>query len=239
MRRTIILARFQLRELVRSLAIVGPAAVTVGLYWIFFEFPGDADYFAATGGFVLLVAALVTTLLLAGQANRASNTMVMVRLPRRAELLGAIVASTLVVAASMGALFTALALGQARVVVTPVQMALIAPRWLVLVTLSAAVALHLSRLVSRGGSHLIAFGLLALFATIFEQEGVLLRGGLAWLARAVLAISDPVMAALREPAMPASLTSYASNLLLMGAYAAGLFALAAWLFRRKDLLWAD
>ena len=39
--------------------------------------------------------------------------------------------------------------------------------------------------------------------------------------------------------MPVSLTAYASSLLLLAIYAVGLFALAAWLFRRKDLLWAD
>ena len=80
---SIVLARFQLKELVRSLAIAAPLAITVALYWMLFEFPGDVDYFAATGGFVLLVTALVTTLLLAGQANRASNTGVVVRLPHR------------------------------------------------------------------------------------------------------------------------------------------------------------
>jgi hypothetical protein len=239
MSRIAALTRFQLKELVRSFAIAAPMAITLALYWLFFEFPGDVDYFAATGGFVLLVVAAVTTLLLAGQANRMSSTVVVVRLPRRSELLGAIVASALVVALAMAVLFSGLALGQAKVAMTVVHLAVIAPRWLALAALFAVVGLHLSRLVSRGGSHLIALGLLAFVATVVEREGVLLRGSFAGLARAVLAVSDPVMAALREPAVPASLASYASNLLLMGAYAAGLFALAAWLFRRKDLLWVD
>jgi ABC-type transport system involved in multi-copper enzyme maturation permease subunit len=47
------------------------------------------------------------------------------------------------------------------------------------------------------------------------------------------------MRALRQPALPASLASYGVNLALLLVYAAGLFLLAAWLFRRKDLLWAD
>lgn len=239
MSRVVILARFQLRELVRSLAIAAPAAITVALYWVLFQFPGDADYFAATGGFVLMVAALVSTLLLAAQANRATNTVAVVRLPRRAELLAALVVSALAVGAAMAALFTVLALGQARVVVTPVQLAVIAPRWLVLVTLSAAVALHLSRLVSRRGSHLLALGLLALAATVIEQEGMLLRSSLAGLARAVLAIVEPVLAMLRAPALPSSAAVYASNLLVLAGYATGLFVLASLLFRRKDLLWAD
>lgn len=239
MSRVFILARFQLRELVRSLAIGAPMAVTVALYWVLFEFPGDVDYFAATGGFVLLVTALVTTLLLAGQANRASSTVVVARLPHRAELLGAIMVSTLAVAIAMAALFTALALGQARVAMTPAHMALIAPRWLALAALSAAVSLHLSRLVSRHGSHLIAFGVLALFATVFEQEGVLLRGGLAGLAHAAEAIASPVFTLLRAPVLPVAPAPLAQAMGLLALYSAGLFALAVGLFRRKDLLWMD
>jgi hypothetical protein len=239
MRRIVALARFQLRELVRSFAIAAPMTITLALYWLFFEFPGDVDYFAATGGFVLLVASLVTTLLVASQANRMSSTVVVVRLPRRSELLGAIVASALVVAVAMAVLFTGLALGQAKVAMTVVHLAVIAPRWLALAALFAVVGLHLSRLVSRSGSHLIALGLLAFVATVVEREGVLLRGSFAGLARVVLAISTPIMDALREPALPASLASYGVNLAMLLVYAAGLFLLAVWLFRRKDLLWAD
>jgi hypothetical protein len=239
MRRIIALARFQLRELVRSFAIAAPITITVALYWLFFEFPGDVDYFAATGGFALLTVAVVTTLLLAGQANRMSSTVVVVRLLRRSELLGAIVASALVVALAMAVLFTGLALGQAKVAMTAVHLAVIAPRWLALAALFAIIGLHLSRLISRGGSHLIALGLLAFVATVIEQQGILLRSSLAGLARVVLAVSNPIMAALREPALPVSLASYASSLALLATYAVGLFLLAAWLFRRKDLLWAD
>ena len=239
MSRILTLARFQLREMVRSFAIAAPMTITLALYWLFFEFPGDVDYFAATGGFVLLVASLVTTLLLASQANRMSSAVVVVRLPRRSDLLGAIVASALVVAAAMAVLFTGLALGQAKVAMTVVHLAVIAPRWLALAALFAVVGLHLSRLVSRSGSHLIALGLLAFVATVVEREGVLLRSSVAGLARAVLAVSDPVMAALREPAVPAFPAGYVLNLVALAAYAAGLFAVAAWLFRRKDLLWAD
>ena len=239
MRRVATLARFQLKEMVRSFAIVAPLAITLGLYWIFFEFPGDVDYFAATGGFVLLVASLVTTLLLAGQANRMSSTATVARLPRRAELLLAIVASTLVIAAVMASVYTGLALGQAKVAMTVANLIVIAPRWLGLSAFFATVGLHLSRLTSRRGSHLIAFGLLATFATVIEQQGVLMRSNFAWLADTATAISSPIVTLLREPVAALVLTRYASALLLMAAYTLGLFALAAWLFRRKDLLWVD
>jgi hypothetical protein len=239
MRRVATLTRFQLKEIVRSFAIVAPLAITLALYWIFFEFPGDVDYFAATGGFVLLVASLVTTLLLAGQANRMSSTAAITRLPRRAEMLAAIVASTLLVAALMAALFTGLALGQAKVSVTAANLAVIAPRWLSLSAFVSSVGLHLSRLVSRNGSHLIAFGLLALFATVIERQGLLLRSNLAWLVDTTTALSSPIVTMLREPVAAPALTRYAFALLLLTAYSLALFALAAWLFRRKDLLWVD
>lgn len=239
MNRIVSLARFQLREMVRSFAIAAPATITLALYWLFFEFPGDVDYFAATGGFVLMVVALVTVLLLAGQANRMNSTVVVVRLPRRAELLGAIVASALVVSLAMTLLFTGLALGQAKVSMNVLHLVAIAPRWLALAALFAVVGLHLTRLVSRGGSHLIALGVLALMATVVEQEGVLLRSSFAGAARFVLTVSEPIMHTLREPALPASTAAYGANLAMLLVYAAGLFLLAVWLFRRKDLLWAD
>ena len=66
-----------------------------------------------------------------------------------------------------------------------------------------------------------------------------MRGDFAWLARAAAAIGSPIMTTLREPVAPLVLARYGSTLLLMGAYTIGLFVLAAWLFRRKDLLWVD
>lgn len=239
MSRVTTLATFQLKEFVRSLAIAAPLAITVALYWIFFEFPGDVDYFCATGGFVLLVVALVTTLLLAGQSNRMSNTAAATRLPHRSELLAAIMASALTVTAAMGLVYTGLAFGQAKVALSAVNLIVIAPRWLALTGLSAAIGLHLTRLVDRNGSHLIAFVLLALFATIVEQQGVLMRSDLAWLAQAAAAISSPVFAVLRDPVAPLALGRYGYALAVMAVYTIGLFLLAAWLFRRKDLLWVD
>lgn len=239
MKRVAALASFQLKEFIRSLSIVAPLAITLALYWVFFEFPGDVDYFSATGGFVLLVASLVTTLLLAGQSNRMSCTAVATRLPHRSELLAAIVTSTLVVTGAMAVVYTSLALGQAKVAMTPGNLVVIAPRWLALAALFAAIGLHLSRLVSRNGSHLVAFVVLALFATIVEQQGVLLRSNFAWLARTAAVVSNPIVTTLREPVEPLSVVTTASALLLMAVYTTGLFILAAWLFRHKDLLWVD
>ena len=49
--RTVAMAWFLLNELARSLLIIAPLALTLTLYWIFFEWPSNMDYFAATGGF--------------------------------------------------------------------------------------------------------------------------------------------------------------------------------------------
>jgi hypothetical protein len=139
----------------------------------------------------------------------------------------------------MAALFTCLALGQAKVSITAANLAVIAPRWLSLSAFFSSVGLHLSRLVSRNGSHLIAFGLLAIFATVIERQGLLLRSNFAWLVDTTTALSSPIVTMLREPVASLVLTRYASALLLLAAYTLALFALAAWLFRRKDLLWVD
>lgn len=239
MSRTIALAWFLLKELARSLGIIAPLALTLALYWIFFEWPGDVDYFTATGGFTLMVATLVTVLLLASQINRSSSAVTLLRLTRRSELLAAVVGCVVVLAGLLAVLYTALALIQAKVAIRSLELLLIAPRWLALILFAASLGLLLTRLTSRRGSYLVTFAALALFATVVELRGVLLLGSFAWLAKGVAALGSPVSAALREPALPANVSSYVLAIAGTLFLAAGLFALAAWLFRRKDLLWTE
>lgn len=239
MSRTVAMTWFLLKELARSLLIIAPLALTLALYWIFFEWPGDVDYFAATGGFTLMVATLVTVLLLASQLNRSSSAVMLLRLARRSELLAAIVLCVAVLAGILAALYTALAIFQARLAIQPTELLLIAPRWLALVLCAASLGLLLTRLTSRGGSYIVTFVALALFATVTELRGVMERGSFAWLAEAVAAVASPVTTALRAPAIPPSVPAYVLSLAGVLILAAGLFVLAAWLFRRKDLLWAE
>ncbi|MEZ4771501.1 MAG: hypothetical protein R2844_24190 [Caldilineales bacterium] len=239
MSRTAALAWFLLKDLARSLGIIAPLGLTLALYWIFFEWPGDVDYFAATGGFTLTVATLVTVLLLASQLNRSSAAVTLMRLPRRSDLLAAMVVCVAVLAALLAVLYTTLAVLQAKVAIAPVELLLIAPRWLALTLFAASLGLMLTRLTSRGGSYLITFVALALFATVVELRGVLLRSSFAWLAEAVAAIASPVTKALQAPAKPPSGAAYLSSLAGTLLFAAALFSLAAWLFRRKDLLWSE
>ena len=121
----------------------------------------------------------------------------------------------------------------------PVELLLIAPRWLALVLFAASLGLLLTRLTSRGGSYIVTFVALALFASATELRGVMERGSFAWLAVAIAAVASPVTTALREPAIPVSGSGYLLSIAGVLVFAAGLFALAAWLFRRKDLLWAE
>ena len=239
MSRAVALAWFLLKELARSLGIIAPLGLTLALYWIFFEWPGDVNYFAATGGFTLMVATLVTVLLLASQLNRNSSTVTLLRLARRTELLAAMVVCVAVLAALLALLYTALAILQAKVAIAPLELLLIAPRWLALTLFAASLGLMLTRLTSRGGSYLFTFVALVLFATVVELRGVLVRGSFAWLAEAVAAISSPVTNALQAPAVPTSGATYLLSLAGTLLFAAGLFSLAAWLFWRKDLLWSE
>ena len=239
MSRTAAMAWFLLKELARSLLIIAPLALTLALYWIFFEWPGDVDYFAATGGFTLIVATLVTVLTLAGQLNRSSSAVTLLRLARRSELLAAMVLCVVVLGGLLAALYTVLALVQAKVAMQPVELLLIAPRWLALVLFAASLGLLLTRLTSRGGSYIVTFVALALFASATELRGVMERGSFAWLAVAIAAVASPVTTTLREPAIPVSGSGYLLSIAGVLVFAAGLFALAAWLFRRKDLLWAE
>lgn len=239
MSRTVVLAWFLLKELARSLGLIAPLGLTLALYWIFFEWPGDVNYFAATGSFTLMVVTLVTVLLLASQLNRNSSAVTLLRLTQRSELLTAIVLCVAVLAVLLAGLYTVLAVVQANVAIQPVELLLIAPRWIALIVFAASLGLMLTRLTSRGGSYLVTFVALALFATVVERRGVLVRGSFAWLAEAVTLLASPVTSALREPAVPTSLPVYLLAIVGTLIYAAGLFALAAWLFRRKDLLWAE
>jgi hypothetical protein len=186
-----------------------------------------------------LAAALVTTLLLANQFNRSSGYVTLSRLHRRSELLAAIALCAVTVTGLMGILYTTLALGMRKIEITPGQLLLIAPRWLVLALFAAAVALHLTRLVSRGLSYLATLGVLACVATVQEQRGFLMRTEMAGLAQVITTITTPIAVTLTGPVAEPSPANYLASLAFTLAYASALLLLATGLFRRKDLLWVE
>jgi hypothetical protein len=115
----------------------------------------------------------------------------------------------------------------------------IAPTWLVLWLLAAALALPLSALVSRGGSHLLGYTLLTSVLLINDQKAMLRTRRLDWLVRAATAILWPIGTLLSQATAGSHGRSYVVALALTFTYAALLFALAVWSFEDKDLLWTE
>jgi hypothetical protein len=234
MSRVGILSLFLLRDLVRSLLGVAPAALALGLYWLTFYYPVNSAYFAAVGGADLALVCLVTTLLIAGRCNRAVTYPLLARLRGRWELVAAVGVCSLGVTIALGAGYGVLAVGLHAVVLTAEDVISIAPRWLAVFSLAAATGLHMSRLVSRRGSHLATIALMGLLVTISDSR---LGLGPEWsmpreLARAILTPLTWVMsgdsAVLDAPAVAWTML-----------YALLLFLGAVLLFARKDVLWAE
>jgi hypothetical protein len=235
MSRVAALALYMLRDLYRSLAGVLPPALTLALYWLTFYYARSVDYFASVGGAALALVSLVTTLLLAERANRAAVYPFLARLQSRAELLAAILAGALCIMAAMTALFAVLAVGMGRVILSPWQALMILPRWLAVFVVVACLGLHMSKLVSRRGSYLLAYTAVGILVTV--NEGTFLAShGLGWLVQAGGWLTAPMSALLSTEVVAGP-----DPLALVAAlvYAGILFALAAALFRRKDLLWAE
>lgn len=234
MSRMAILSLFLLRDLYRSLLGVAPPALALALYWLTFYYPVNAGYFAAVGGADLVIVCLVTTLLVASRGNRATSYPLLARLRRRWELLAAIVLCSLGVTAVLGTGFALLAVGSHRVTLTWAEVASIAPRWLAAFALSAAIGLHMSRLVSRRGSHLATVALICLLVTIGDSR---LGLGQEWsaprdLARTLLVPLGQVMSGESAALDPVAVAWVVT-------YAAVLFWGATILFSGQDLLWAE
>ncbi len=228
------LVAFFARDLFRSLLGIIPPALTLALFQATFYFGGNVDYFAAVAGADLTLVALVSTLLLVSRANRAATYPLLARLPRRAELLLALFATGLVVTLAMGVLLVVLILGLHKATVTPLELVLILPRWVALFAFAIALGLNLGKLVSRGGSHALTACVLAVILTVNELQFSLLQN-YTWLVRGVQAIASPLIVTMNAPAAAFPLVPWLGAL----AYGVDLFALAAALFERKDLLWAE
>ncbi len=232
------LSAFLTWELFRSWPGLIPPALTLGFYQATFYYGGNVDYMAGVGGGDMMIVAWATSLLLVHRANRAATYPLLARLPRRAELLIAIVVSTLGVTTVMTVLFLALVLGFHKATVTPSELLVILPRWLALFLFATALGLNMGKLVSRGGSHIVTSGVLALVVTVNELQFSLLREQ-TWLLDGILWIASPLATMLSAQVHGPSPEQYGLNFLLALAYAGALFSLAGALFRRKDLLWVE
>jgi hypothetical protein len=234
MKRVIALAAFLLRDLHRTPAGAAPYALAAGLAWLTFYYPVSSDYLAAVGGWDLAVVALVTTLALAGRADRAAFFPLVGRLRCRSELPAAVWLAGAAVMTVIAVAFAAAVAGTGRLTDGSAASLWVAPRWLLVMELAGAAGLNLSRLVSRGGSHLVAAALAALLATSATWRGIL-PASLAPIAEAAVWLMSPVATLLSAGATPVDAGSAAA----VAGYAVALAAVGVALFNGKDLLWPE
>ncbi|MBN1661842.1 MAG: hypothetical protein JXA93_25835 [Anaerolineae bacterium] len=234
-----VLAMFMLRDLFRSLVAVVPLGVTLAFALIAFEYGMDQPQFVTVAGGAMAALCLLNCLLLAGRANRGATYLIAGRLPRRSELLAALVVSSVVLTIVLALATTAGNLVTGRLALDFPSALWVIPTWLVLLLLAATLALSLSPLISRGGSHLAGWVFLAAVLVAYDQQARLRAHGLEWAARAVAVVAWPVSTLLSSASAGDHGRSYFLALGLTLAYAALLFVVAVEAFDDKDLLWAE
>ncbi len=238
MSRIVTLSLFLMRDLFRSLQGAVPPVLTLALYGLTRTDRLQVNYLVTMGGASLAFVCFITALLIANRASRASSYPFLARVPHRAEFLAAIILSALLVTAAMAVLFAVLALGFSQVTLTRYEIATLSMRWAGLFLLAACLGLDVVKLASRGGSYLLVIGLVAAMATLSELR-VLLPPDLDWLVGAVAVLVSPIRTVLTGPVQVLTIEEMAVPLLQTIGYAGILFILAAALFWRKDLLWAE
>ena len=240
MRRVVTLGLFLTRNLFRTWLGVLPPVLTLLIYRLTFTYrdQGDPDYFTAVGGLGLSFVCVITALLVADRANRAAMYSLVARLPRRMEFLAAVVVSTVLIMLAMAGLYTGLVLGLQHMTMMPIQLLLVAPRWLILFIFVATLGLMMSNLASRGGSHIIVFTILGLMALSRDQLRYLNDGESSPLIAGIELVIRPVTDLLTR-SLEINPAQVLPALAMTVMYAVVLFALATGLFQRKDLLWAE
>jgi hypothetical protein len=199
----------------------------------------DQPQFMAVAGIGMGTICLATALVLASRANRATSFLLVSRLHRRSELLAALVLGSFVITTTLTLFMTFANLLAGRLTLEFPSALWIVPTWLPLWLLAAALALPLSALVGRGGSHLAGYLLLAGLLIANDRQAFLARQGLSWLARVVDSILWPVDTLLSQASAGIHNLSYLLAWALTSAYALLFFGLAASLFNDKDLLWSE
>lgn len=233
------LTLFLSRDLFRSLAGIVPLAVGLAFGLIAFEYGMDQAQFITVAGIGTGTICLLTTLLLASRANRASSYLLVARLHQRSELLAALVLSGLGITAMLAILITAGNLLAGRVTLDFPTALWVVPTWLPLWSVAASLALPLSTLVGRGGSNLVGYVLLAALLIANDRRAMLSARGLTWLVRALDAILWPLSTLLAQASAGNYDRLFMLAWILTLAYAALLFGLAGWFIREKDLLWSE
>lgn len=239
MRRTIALTSFLIRDLSHTLAAVVPLASTLAFGIIAFEYGMDQAQFITVAGIGMGAICLATGLVLASRSDRASSYLLVTRLHRRSEQLAALLLSNLAIIAALTLLMTVANLAAGRLTLGFPSALWILPTWLPLWLLAGTLALLLSGLVARGGSHLVGYVLLVTLLIANDRKAFLIRQGVDWAAQGIDAIVWPVGTLLAQASAEIYGTEYALAWALTCAYAILLFTLATVLFRSKDLLWSE
>jgi hypothetical protein len=239
MRRTRTLTWFLVRDLFRSLAGIVPLAAALVFGVIAFEYGMDQAQFITVAGVGFGTICLLTTLLLASRANRASSYLLMARLRSRTELLLAVAMGGLGITIVLAVLVTSANLLAGRLALDLPSALWILPSWLVLWLLAVALALPLSALVGRAGSHLVGYVTLAVLLVANDQKVMLMNRDMDWLVRIVNTVLWPVNTLLARASAGSHDRHYFLALVLTLAYALSLFILSAQIFVDKDLLWTE
>jgi hypothetical protein len=239
MRRVLTLTQFLLRDLFGSLAGVVPLAAALAFGLIAFEYGMDQAQFMTVSGVATGLLCLLTTLLLANRASRASLYLLLARLHRRVELLAALLLGGLVVTTVLTFLIAMPNLAVGRLTLDFPSALWVVPTWLPLWLMMAALALCLSGLVERSGSHLVGYILVVALLVANDRQPFLEEHGLKRLVQLVNAVLWPVDTALSRASAGVHERSYYLALGLLLVYAVLFFGLAAQLFVDKDLLWAE
>jgi hypothetical protein len=239
MNRTVTLAWFFSRDLFLSLAGIVPLGTALAFGIIAFEYGMDQPQFITVAGVGTGGICLLTTLLLASRANRASSYPLVARLYRRAELLAALALGGVCITAVLATLITGTNLLAGRLALEFPSALWVVPTWLALWLLAAALALPLSALVGRGGSHVAGWVVLVAVLVLNDQKASLYARNLDWLVRVLTTLLWPINTMLSRASAGIHDRSYLLALALSLLYAALLFSLANQLFEDKDLLWSE
>lgn len=239
MSRVSTLTSYLILDLSRSLAGVVPLALALAFGIIAFEYGMDQAQFITVAGIGMGGICLVTALLLASRADRASSYLLVGRLHWRAELLVAIVLASMAVTAVLGLLVGVANLLAGRLTLEFPSALWILPTWLPLWLLAATLALPLSSLVERGGSHLIGYVLVVGLLIANDRKAFLIRNGIDWLAQLITSALWPINTLAGQASAGIHGSDYMMALALTCIYALLLFTLATALFGDKDLLWSE
>lgn len=230
---------FLVRNLFQSMTGIIPGALALTFGQIAFEYGMDQEQFITVAGLGTGFICLVTTLLLAHRANRAWSYLLLARLRYRVELLSALVLGGVLVTTALSLLITVANLALGRLTLNFPSALWIAPTWVILWLLAAALAIPLSGLASRGGWHLAGYMLLTALLIANDRQSWLRAHGFEAISKVIKAILWPVGTLLARAS--SGVHDRYFFLALAGTLACSLllFELGRQTFRTKDLLWAE